>query len=104
MLIHIVCWKYKPETGANARQNHIDRLIALKGLVPGMSMLEAGADVLSLERSFDTGLVAHFDDRSALDAYTVHPDHQAVAAIGREIAERVVSVDFLTADRHGRKQ
>ena len=94
--MHIVCWKYRPDVPAAVRQNHVDRLRGLKGLVAGMPFLEAGSDVLDLERSFDTGLVAHFDSRAALDAYTVHPDHQDVVAIGREIAERVISVDFLT--------
>jgi hypothetical protein len=55
-----------------------------------------GEDILHLDRSFDTGLVATFADRAALDAYTNHPDHQAVAALGRSISERVVSVDFLS--------
>jgi hypothetical protein len=56
--------------------------------------LEVGADMLNLDRSFDTGLVVMFADRDALDRYTDHADHQAVAALGREIAEKVVSVDF----------
>jgi hypothetical protein len=49
-----------------------------------------------LERSFDTGLVAVFPDREALDFYTEHTEHQKVAALGREISEKVVSVDFLS--------
>jgi hypothetical protein len=60
--------------------------------------MEVGSDILHLERSFDTGLVATFVDREALDIYTDHPDHQQVAAIGREISEKVVSVDFLTSE------
>jgi hypothetical protein len=31
-----------------------------------------------------------------LDLYTEHPEHQKVAAMGKEISEKVVSVDFLT--------
>ena len=95
MLIHIVCWKYRPETDAAAREDHRSRLRALSGLVPGMESLDVGADILHLDRSFDTGLVIRFADAVALDAYTIHPEHQQVAALGREIAEKVVSVDFL---------
>ena len=95
MLIHLVCWKYKTETDAATGQEHIDRLRALKLIISEVQTLEVGTDILHLERSFDTGLVATFADRRGLDAYTDHPEHQKVAAIGRDISERVVSVDFL---------
>lgn len=94
MLIHIVCWKYRPDVSDEERNEHRARLRALATLIPTVLRLEVGADVLSLERSFDTGLVVEFDDRAGLDAYDVHPEHQAVAAIGRSVAEKVVSVDF----------
>ena len=97
MLTHIVCWKYKPETTDREREEHIARLRALPGVIPDIESFEAGADILQLDRSFDTGLVAVFPGREALDAYTVHPDHEAVAALGRQIAEKVVSVDFIRA-------
>jgi hypothetical protein len=73
-------------------------LRGLVGVVPGIESFEVGADILHLDRSFDTGLTSTFADREALDAYTVHPKHQEVAALGREIAERVVSVDFINAE------
>ena len=95
MLVHIVCWKYRPETDDAARTEHRTRLEALDGLVDNMLGLEVGQDVLGLERSFDTGLVIRFADQAALEEYTVHPKHQEVAAMGRDIAEKVVSVDFL---------
>ena len=94
MLIHVVCWKYKPDISEEKREGHRQQLKALSQLVPGLTRLDVGADVLHLDRSFDTGLVAEFESREALDSYTVHPEHQAVVAIGRELAERVVSVDF----------
>ncbi len=70
--------------------------MALVGVIPEIIDLKVGEDILHLERSFDTGLVSIFADREALDRYTVHKDHQEVAALGREIADSVVSVDFLT--------
>jgi hypothetical protein len=94
MLVHIVCWKYKTETTAEQRDEHIARLRALTEVIKGIESFEVGSDILHLERSFDTGLVARYADRSALDFYTDHPEHQKVAALGKEIAERVVSVDF----------
>jgi Stress responsive A/B Barrel Domain len=96
MLTHIVCWKYKPEIDSAVRSKHIESLRALTGVISEIVSLNVGADLLHLERSFDTGLVAVFADRDALDRYTDHPEHQKVAAMGREISETVVSVDFLT--------
>lgn len=96
MLIHIVCWKYKSEVTPEMRSEHIERLRALSDLVPGIESLDVGADILGLDRSFDTGLVIRFTGRDALDAYSEHPEHQKVAAFGREITERAVSVDFET--------
>lgn len=96
MLIHVVCWKYRSETTPEMRAEHIESLRALSDIVPGIESLDVGADILGLDRSFDTGLVIRFDGRESLDAYTVHPEHQKVAALGREIAERAVSVDFET--------
>ncbi|CAN5625955.1 hypothetical protein BH10ACI3_BH10ACI3_01710 [soil metagenome] len=96
MLVHIVCWKYKPETDVAERDAHRSRLAALPSIIPDIVRFDVGADILHLERSFDTGLVAVFAHREALDLYTIHPDHQAVAAMGKEIAEKVVSVDYLT--------
>ncbi len=96
MLVHVVCWKYKDEITDAVRRDHRSRLLALVGVIPEIVRFEVGADILHLDRSFDAGLVAKFQDEAGLEAYTVHPDHQAVAALGKQIAERVVSVDFLT--------
>lgn len=94
MITHIVCWKYKMDTSAELRAEHIAKLQALPGIIPNINSFSVGADILHLERSFDTGLVAVYSNRAALDAYTVHPEHQEVAALGKQIAEKVVSVDF----------
>ena len=96
MLTHIVCWKYKPETTEAEREEHRTKLKNLPNSIPDILSFSVGADILHLERSFDTGLVATYADRAALDAYTIHPEHQLVANLGKQIAEKVVSVDFLS--------
>lgn len=94
MLTHIVCWKYKPEITEDHREEHRARLKNLPNVIENILSFSVGADILQLERSFDTGLVAVYPDRAALDFYTDHPEHQEVAKMGKEIAEKVVSVDF----------
>jgi len=94
MIVHIVCWRYKPETDEPAREEHRSRLRALPSMMPDIVSFDVGKDMLHLERSFDTGLVAVFPDLEALAGYTDHPEHQKVAALGKEISAQVVSVDF----------
>jgi quinol monooxygenase YgiN len=94
MITHIVCWKYCAEVTDEQRNDHIERLRALSSVVPGIDSFSVGADVLHLDRSFDTGLVAVYRDMAALQAYTNHPEHQKVAELGKTLAERAVSVDF----------
>jgi hypothetical protein len=93
MLTHIVCFKYKADTSAAARADHITqlkRLSTLKGVVE----LQAGADVVRSPRSYDTGLIVKFPDRAALDAYQKDPAHVPVAQHGASLCEHIVAVDF----------
>jgi hypothetical protein len=94
MLTHIVVWKYKAEITEAERDEHICRLQALADVIPEVQSLTVGRDQLHLARSYDTGLVATFHDRKGLDAYTVHPVHEEVAAMGRRISQHIASVDF----------
>jgi myo-inositol-hexaphosphate 3-phosphohydrolase len=94
MLTHIVIWKYRAEVDEGVRSEHVKMLGRLESLIADVESLTAGFDVLNLPRSFDTGLVAQFRDRAALEAYTVHPEHIKVVAFGSQISEQVASVDF----------
>ena len=95
MLTHIVVWKYRDDVEQFAREEHVNLLRRLKGIIPEAQSLSVGFDTLGLPRSYDTGLVATFADRAALDAYSVHPEHVKVAEFGRSISQHVVSVDFI---------
>ena len=96
MLTHVVIWKYKAEVDQETRNEHVNLLRNLAGIIPEVKSLEVGFDTIGLPRSYDTGLVAVFADRAGLDAYTVHPEHVKVANFGRSISEHVASVDFIS--------
>jgi hypothetical protein len=98
MLTHIVVWKYRADVEQVVRDEHVARLRRLASLIPDIESFNVGFDVLQLPRSYDTGLVATFRDRAALQGYTVHPEHILVADMGRHISEHVVSVDFEDED------
>lgn len=95
MLTHIVVWKYRADVEQFAREEHVNLLRKLGRIIPEVQSLSVGFDSLHLPRSYDTGLVAVFVDRAALEAYTVHPEHVKVAEFGRSISEHVASVDFV---------
>jgi Stress responsive A/B Barrel Domain len=93
MLLHLVCFKYKSDTGDVARAQHRERLAALKTL-DGIVDLKVGEDVVRSARSYDTGLMIMFPDRAALDAYQKDPQHVPVAQLGVSLSEHIVAVDF----------
>ncbi len=94
MLTHIVIWKYRQDITQVERDEHITLLRRLPLLIPDIISFNVGFDMLHLPRSYDTGLVAIYPNREALDAYTVHPEHVKVADYGKTISEHVASVDF----------
>jgi hypothetical protein len=76
------------------REEHVRLLGDLAAVISEVASLSVGFDVLKLPRSFDSGLIAVFRDRAALEAYTVHPEHLKVVAFGKTISEQAASVDF----------
>lgn len=93
MLTHVVCFKYKGDVMSAVRAEHRARLAGLKGL-EGVVDLKVGADVVGSPRSYDTGLIVVFTDRTALDAYQRNPAHVPVAQFGVSLCEHIVAVDF----------
>lgn len=94
MLLHLVCFKYKPDVDAAARANHRERLLSLRHL-DGVVDLKVGEDVVRSPRSYDTGLSVTFRDRAALDAYQKNDRHVPVAQLGISLTDSIVAVDFV---------
>lgn len=94
MVIHIVAWKYREDVPDDVREKHRAMLKALHNVVPGIDDFAVGSDFLRAHNSYDTGLFARFQDRSVLDAYTVHPQHVEVVVFGKTISETMSKVDF----------
>lgn len=93
MLLHLVSFKYQPDTDAATRAEHRARLAGLKGL-DGVIDLKVGEDVVRSPRSYDTGLAVTFRDRAALDAYQKNEQHVPIAQFGVSVSEHIVAVDF----------
>ncbi len=98
MIKHIVAWKLKDEahglSKAEVALKIKEILEELQGQIPGLLKIEVGIDFSQTAQSADVVLYSEFTDRAALDAYQVHPLHQAGKEyIGAAVTERRL-VDF----------
>ncbi len=91
MVTHIVFFKFQEPGQAREAQ---ERLLAMKGRIPGMRDIEAGLDFTKSDRSFELALVTRHDDRAALDVYRTHPVHQEVVDFIRPRSIASAAVDF----------
>lgn len=93
MIRHIVLFKIKDEY-----KHEIPRLVenfyGMKGKIEGMVDLDAGADFLGSERSYDLALTTVFDTREHFDAYPDHPVHLPVKKHMHEVRSASVACDF----------
>lgn len=78
---HIVMWTMKGDTAeqrAQAAQFVKQQFEGLRGLIPGMELLEIGVDSSGVDYACDVVLYSEFDSQQSLDAYATHPEHMRV--------------------------
>lgn len=93
MIRHIVLFQIKDEYKAEIPQL-VANFYGMKGKIEGLLELEAGADFLHSERSYDIALITVFSDRAAFDAYQNHPVHLPVKQRMHEVRSASVACDF----------
>ena len=93
MVRHIVLFKIKDEFKADI-PDMVEKFYGMKGKIEGMVSLEAGADFLHSERSYDLALITEFDSREAFDAYQNHPVHLPVKKRMHEVRSASVACDY----------
>ena len=93
MLTHIVFFRLKDRSDAS-RAGTRDLILSMRGRIPSLSALEAGADIVRSERSFDAALLSRFETTADFEAYRVHPVHMDVAKELKARSESVVAVDY----------
>lgn len=78
MIEHIVLLKWKDEASREAIDNAVAGLRQLKGKIPDIVDLSCGANFSDRAKGYTHGLVVRFKDRTALESYISHPEHQRV--------------------------
>ncbi|CEO59190.1 hypothetical protein PMG11_03873 [Penicillium brasilianum] len=99
-IVHIVLFKFQPETPAIIRERFITELKALKNLpcVKSQRLVVGGpsiTDPASKSKGFQYALVSYHEDRVALDAYQASSEHERVThAYFIPYREDLVRFDF----------
>ncbi|KKB63211.1 stress responsive protein [Robbsia andropogonis] len=101
MLTHIVMWKVKDEAEGASKVHNLEKMrelmLACATIVPGIHKLEVGIAAPAgpgVASTFDIVLYSVFADADALQAYQVHPQHQALVAFVRKVTEGRQCVDY----------
>jgi len=98
MIKHIVMWKLKDEAeGGTAAQNAAKMkamLEPLKNKIEVLKEIEVGIDILAASPECSVILYSAVATEADLEAYQIHPEHQAcLTFIKKVVAERRV-VDY----------
>jgi hypothetical protein len=97
MIRHSVYFKFRPETDAASRAQHITDFAALPGKISAIAGYEAGAVFAGPDAKggaeFDVAHQVLFHDRDGLEAYIPHPAHREFIDRNRSIWEHVLVVD-----------
>lgn len=92
MLTHVVMFRFAdPERDA---PRIAGMLKDMDGRIEPLRSLSVGTNVAVSERAWDLALVSSFDDAEGLEAYRVHPVHQAVVEEIGTCATETATVDF----------
>ena len=96
-VLHLVMWKLKGDTSAD-KAIHADKLktgfMAMQQYLPGLLEVNAGANELDEPGAFDFAISMRFASWADLKAYSIHPAHEDIKHLMREIRTERASVDF----------
>lgn len=93
MVRHVVLYTIKDEYKQKIPQL-VEAFYNMKDKIPGLINLEAGADELHSERSYDLALITEFESWDAYKAYLVNPAHLPVKAGMHEARSGSVACDY----------
>ncbi|MBP1156680.1 MULTISPECIES: Dabb family protein [unclassified Paenibacillus] len=94
MIDHIVLVKFGESTTQEQLQDVVERFKALKNHLTGIVDLQAGINFSEKNQGYQLVLSVRFENKAALEAYGPNPEHQAVAALIREVGR----VDSIVVD------
>lgn len=91
MIRHIVMWKFREGTEAQAEE-FLTKLQGLYGVIPQLRSCEVAKNIGA--GNYDAVLVSEFDSLDELAAYKTDPRHVAVSSLCKSIRVDRVAVDY----------
>ncbi|MCD8357392.1 MAG: Dabb family protein [Clostridia bacterium] len=92
MITHIVMWKFRDGTQAQAKQ-FLDGLQALDGVIPQIRYMETRLSC-NEANTFNALLIVKFDSMEDLEAYKHDPRHLAAGKLHKELREDRAAMDY----------
>ena len=94
LIKHIVMWTVKEENRIENMQKMKRDLEALKSEIKEIVEIEVGIDINRSQAAYDLVLYSTFKSLEDLNAYQVHPKHQAVAKNAKNFVTNRTVVDY----------
>ncbi len=95
MIRHIVLFRFKDKEGKEEKVKKLKSMIDdLKQKIPYVQHIEGGINISERDSAFDVALVSDFRTHDDLEAYRIHPDHQALLAFLKQFEYEVVVTDY----------
>jgi len=79
LIEHVALFRWKEEASQEAIDSALAELRKLKDKIPGIVDITSAANFSERAKGYTHVLVIRFRDRSALQAFGPHPEHQRVA-------------------------
>lgn len=96
-IVHLVAWRLNgadAQLRAQQAQRIVEAFHAARPQWSGLERLEIGPNIIAAADAWDLGLCMVFATRADLDAYQLHPAHQAIKALAGPMRAARVQVDF----------
>jgi len=77
-VFHVFGFQWKPETTEELKQRATRDIRAFQGVIPGLLQTHVGENLSPRGQGYTYVGVMEFADQAALEAYVVHPQHQAL--------------------------
>jgi len=95
MIKHVVMLKFKKDAQEGGIGELEKKMSVLPEEIPEIKSYEFGRDIIRSERSYDFALVSVFEDIESVKRYQIHPRHQEVLKILKDLCESVIVADFV---------
>jgi hypothetical protein len=99
MIRHIVMFKLKDFGSSSENHKAAEQvraeLLSMKDRIAVIREFEVGINIASDPSAFEVVINSVFDSSDDLEAYRVHPDHQAFIAFNKNYTERKAVADYI---------